>query len=369
MRSSSFFSSLLCLLIGAPALGLPPSEQEMESSQVHIQTITNEVSTPPQEERQSQNFRSEIFFDLSLEHRLDQLRELQNNQITSVRSFSLGVELFKGKSFSLLAELLSDQMIEGETNVNIGELYVNYAPPFFDEDKFQLNLRAGVVKLGYGILNRQDGQFAFLPSYYKILYDLPRGLDTGVQAELQLAQQFYASVAGYAGQNLRTTDGRVRDFEVLPHHFQIGMRNEQKTQDVSLHYFSRQYFAQPLVRGFGLQGVFLQLLSQSSWRIDLESEFWYLQNSLNNLDQEGLTGLVAPKISYKKIFIQPIVAWENWQQGDSESLMETYGTLKLGYEINQYLKLLVERTQIRNRDTEIASEDSFQFRILSQFRF
>lgn len=313
-------------------------------------------------------FLSRFFSDLSLEHRSDQLRTMQNNTTTSVRSFSLGVEVQVEDSFSFLAEVLSDQMVEGDLNVNMGELYVTYSLSDKRSQRY-LKTAAGVMKLNYGVLNRQDGQFAVLPSYYALLYDLPRGLDTGVYAEAGLRDSFYMGASGYAGQNLRITDDRLREIDILPHHFTLGWGNAHKTIDISLHYFARKYVFQPYIQGFGLQAMNRKGWTYGHWNLSAESEFWYLESDLNTVSQLGTTGLVAPRLAYKKWFVQPVLAVESWSQKSSNDLRETYLTLKAGYTLNSYLTLMVEKTQIRNTDTNLFRENSFQARLVSQWAF
>lgn len=345
----------------------PQSETHTHSTTVEVMdTILEKESTQPFSANNT--FRSRFFSDLSLEHRSDQLRALQNNKTTTVRSFSLGMEVRAQESFSFLAELLSDQMVEGDLNVNIGELYVTYS--LSDKiDRRYLKVSAGVMKLNYGVLNRQDGQFAVLPSYYGLIYDLPRGLDTGVYAEAGLKDSFYISASGYAGQNLRTTDNRLREIEILPHHFTLGWGNEQKTVDVSVHYFARKYVFQPYIQGFGLQALNRKGWNDGHLKLSAEAEFWYLESYLNNLSQLGTTVLIAPRVAYRKWFIQPVLAAESWGQDNSNDLREVYLTFKAGYTLNSYLTFMLERTQIRNTDTNIFREDSFQARLISQWSF
>lgn len=335
-------------------------------SKVDEQTL---VADPKFKDNYLKTVDKKIFSEISLEHRYDQLRPLQNNQTTSLRSLSLGFELQTQDSFSLVGELLSDQMIKNELNVNVGELYFSYNSLIDKESTLDYRLSIGIMKLNYGLLNRKDAQFAVLPSYYSILYDLPRGLDTGATIELLFYQNFFSSFSAYAGQNLRTTDDRNRELEVAPHHLSVGWRNADGQKKLSLNYFSRKYLNQPLIQGTGIQwnddkGIFLGAL-----QLKLEAEFWNFSTEMNGLEQRGLSALLAPHFQFKKLFFQPYVASEQWSQSDSEDINEFFVTFKVGYEFTSYLKFIIERTQIRNPDTGIFREESFQARLFSQWSF
>lgn len=307
--------------------------------------------------------------ELSLEYRSDRLREQQNSETTNIRNLSILVNLFENEDSKLVFEILGEENQLGDLNVNVGELY--YAQKLSAFKTKDSQFKVGVMKLGYGVLNDLDGLFAVLPSYYGYLYDLPRGLDTGIELSTQLfIPELILSGSVFAGKNLRQTDSKNREIDVVPHHLKLTWSpNGQHGQRLGLNYFSRKYEGQPLISGFGLEYYLNRLIFFKGLSLDLVMEAWSINASLNSVNNKGLAALIAPKISYKKLFFQPYISLENWGQPGTQSSSELFYTGKLGYVFNKNFQFLLEQTQIFNTSTDIEKENSIQARVVSQWQF
>lgn len=304
---------------------------------------------------------------LSLEYRSDRLREMQNTETTNIRNLSILVNLFEDESSGFVFEILGEEDQVGNLNVNVGELYYHTRFSMFKNEDSKVQV--GVLKLGYGILNDLDGLFAVLPSYYDYLYDLPRGLDTGVQVSTQLGiPELILSASVFAGKNLRQTDSKNRDIEVLPHHLKLDW-SPTAFNRLGLNYFSRKYEAQPLVRGVGVEYQHMSLLSFMGINLDVDLELWSLSASINSVENTGLAALIAPKLTYKKVFFQPYVSIEQWGQDGTPDSRETFFTGKLGYNFNKHFQFVLEQTHIRNTTIDMEKENSLQARVVSQWSF
>lgn len=320
-----------------------------------------------QESRTSFNKYVSLDTELSLEYRSDRLREMQNPNSTNIRNLSLLANLFEEENSGFVLEILGEEDGAGSLNVNIGELYYHSRFTLFSQQDSKINV--GVLKLGYGILNDLDGLFSVLPSYYNYLYDLPRGLDTGVQFSTQvLIPELTLSLGVFAGKNLRQTDSKNREIEVLPHHVKLAWA-ANSASNLAVNYFSRKYEGQPLVRGFGLEYQYFNLLQIMGVSLDLDLELWSITASINSLQNTGLAALVAPKLSYKKLFFQPYVSIEQWGQDGTQDSREIFFTGKLGYVFNKNFQFIIEQTQIRNSNVDLYKENSLQARVVSQWQF
>ncbi len=305
--------------------------------------------------------------ELSLEYRSDRLRTMQNTETTNIRNLSLMVSLFEEQSSGFVFEILGEEDQVGNLNVNIGELYYHTKLSLFRQEDSQFQV--GILKLGYGILNELDGLFSVMPSYYSYLYDLPRGLDTGVQFSTQvIIPEVTVSASVFAGKNLRQTDSKNRDIDVLPHHLKLQW-TPTKTNALGLNYFSRKYEAQPLVRGIGLEYQHVNLLNIGKVNLDVDLELWSIVASINSIQNTGIAALIAPKLSYKKIFFQPYISVERWGQDGTEDSQEVFFTGKLGYDFNKHFQFVLEQTQIKNSTIDMDKENSLQARVVSRWSF
>lgn len=305
--------------------------------------------------------------ELSLEYRSDRLREMQNTETTNIRNLSLLVSLFENEDSKFVFEILGEENRVGDLNVNVGELYYHTSLSLFKDKDSTFNV--GVLKLGYGLLNDRDGLFAVLPSYYAYLYDLPRGLDTGVEMSTQVfIPQLNFSASIFAGKNLRQTDSKNREIEVVPHHFKLSYEANSHSH-LALNYFSRKYEAQPMVSGLGLEYQHIGLANFFGINLDIDFEVWSITAAMNSIQNNGMAGLVAPRITYKKLFFQPYFSVERWSQGDTPSSTETFFTGKLGYLFNKNIQFVLEQTQIKNSNFDMYKENSLQARVVSQWNF
>lgn len=305
--------------------------------------------------------------ELSLDYRSDQLREQQNNNTTNIRNLSLLGNLFEDDRSKFVFEILGEENGQGDLNLNVGELYYKSKFSFLGlEDSA---VQVGIMKLNYGILNNIDGMFVLLPSYYSYLYDLPRGLDTGVSFSTALfSKDIILSANVFAGKNLRPADRKNREVDVIPYHLKLTWTPNDKSV-FGLNYFSRKYDGQPLVNGFGAEMAHLNLLQVGGVILDLQAEIWNIQTSLNSSSMSAVAGLIAPKLSFKKVFFQPYLSLERWTGGNAQAATEFYMTSKLGYSFNKNIQFMVEQTQIQNLNTKLYKENSIQARVVSQWVF
>lgn len=336
-------------------------------AQAQDSTSTAEVTSATEAPTTANKFMS-LDAQLSLEYRSDRLRELQNPETTNIRNFSLLARLFDDDQSSLSVEILGEEGLTGDLNVNVGKLFYENKFSVFSEDN-DSRFRVGVMKLGYGILNEIDGLFAVLPSYYSYLYDLPRGLDTGLTLATHVfSDKLELSGSIYAGKNLRETDNKNRNIDTPPHHFRLTWTPNKNTV-AGINYFSRKYEGQPLITGAGIDFSRSSLLRFWRVQVDLDLEAWTISSSLNGIENRGTAGMLAPKISLYKFFIQPYLAMETWSQAGTEDASEVYFTGKVGYDFHKHFQLVLEQTRIKNIDTDIDKENSLQARIVSNWYF
>lgn len=300
--------------------------------------------------------------ELSLEAMQDQLRPTNNPTRTNVRNLSLGLNFIdEGNKFRF--EILGEQSpVNNDVNVAVGEFYVTSKL----NTQIPTQIFAGATKLEYGLLNDFDGVLSFLPSYYSVLYDLPRGIDSGVGLNtLFFSEKLSLSSFVFLGRNLRQTDTQNQRLDVIPHHLKLSWKENRFK--LSLNYFSRKYETQALIEGVGLEFSDFQLyLFKSLLRLNLSSEIFVLQTSLNGATNIGLTGMIFPELQIQSFLLRSVFAVEQWTQNNT-SVLETYSTLGLGYELNKNIKAYIERSEINNLTNSLVKEQSYQLRLVSQW--
>lgn len=315
----------------------------------------------------SNNKKEAFTFDseISLELQQDQLRPENNPNKTNIRNLSLGLN-YKKHTNTLRFEILGEQNpLSNDINVAVGEFYVTGQ---IQDLQLPTQFIVGAMKIDYGILNDLDGVLSFLPSYYSILYDLPRGIDSGAGMNTAFLNESL-SLSGfvYLGRNLRQVDAQNQRLDVVPHHLKLSWNHEDFK--LSLNYFSRKYEAQSLIQGVGLEFVGFERSFFKSWvKFNLNSEVFALETSLNGTQNRGLAGLIQPEFEIQSVLLRTIVAMEQWTQNQKSS-RELYSTLGLGYKLNENIKFYVEQSQIQNLTNQLTKEESFQFRIVSNWTF
>jgi hypothetical protein len=303
--------------------------------------------------------------ELTLEIMQDQLRPENNPNKSNIRNLSLGLN-YKKLNNKIRFEILGDQNpLTNDVNVSAGEFYVISK---IKNSLIPSQLFVGATKLEYGILNEFDGVLSFLPSYYSVLYDLPRGIDTGFGVNtLFFDKKLSLSSFLFLGRNLRQVDAQNQRLDVAPHHFKISL-NENRFK-LSLNYFSRKYETQALIQGLGLEFTNFQARFFKSWLVlNLSSEIFSLKTSLNGVSNKGIAGLVHPELELKSLLFRTVFAFEQWTQ-NGRSATESYTTLGLGYKLNENIKAYFEQSQIINLTNNLVKQDSYQFRIISQWNF
>lgn len=302
--------------------------------------------------------------ELSLEAMQDQLRPANNPNRSNIRNLSLGLN-FRDNGNKFRFEILGEQSpLTNDINMAVGEFYVVSTL----NTNIPTQIFAGATKLEYGILNDLDGVLSFLPSYYNVLYDLPRGIDSGLGMNTAVLNQ-KLSLSGFVflGRNLRQVDAQNQRLDVAPHHLKLTW-NENDFK-VSLNYFSRKYETQSLIQGLGLEFTDFEIYFLKSWiKLNLSSEVFALQTSLNGATNRGFAGLVYPELQVKSVLLRSILALEQWTQNGKSSL-ESYSTVGLGYEFNKNIKAYFERSEINNLTNSLVKEQSYQIRLISQWNF
>ncbi len=302
--------------------------------------------------------------ELSLEAMQDQLRSTNNPTRSNVRNLSLGLNLMdEGNKFRF--EILGEQSsITNDVNVAVGEFYVTSKL----NTKIPSQVFAGATKLEYGLLNDLDGVLSFMPSYYNILYDLPRGIDSGVGLNtLFFNERLSLSSFVFLGRNLRQTDSQNQRLDVVPHHLKLSWKNDHF--NLSLNYFARKYETQALIEGVGLEFSDLEVYFFKSWlKLNLSSEIFALQTSLNGATNRGFAGMIFPELQLRSFLLRSVLALEQWTQNNT-SVLEAYSTVGLGYMLNKNIKAYIERSEIQNLTNDLVKEQSFQVRLVSQWNF
>lgn len=301
--------------------------------------------------------------ELSLEAQQDQLRPTNNPNRTQIRNLSLGLN-FKDDTTLFRFEILGEQnQLSNDINLNVGEVYISSK---IQNVILPTQIFAGATKLEYGLLNDLDGVLSFLPSYYNILYDLPRGIDTGVGLNTFLFnQKLSLSSFVFLGRNLRQQDAQNQRLDVAPHHLKLSFND--KDYRISLNYFSRKYEAQALIQGVGLEFAEWSQSFFNSWlKINFNAEVFALQTSLNGIQTNGYAGLINPELELGSILFRSILALESWTQ-DGQSSQELFSTVGLGYRFNKNLHAYFERSEISNLTNSLVKEESLQFRLISQW--
>lgn len=300
--------------------------------------------------------------ELSLEAMQDQLRPTNNPTRTNVKNLSLGLNFIdEGNKFRF--EILGEQSpVNNDVNVAVGEFYVTSKL----NTQIPAQIFAGATKLEYGLLNDLDGVLSFLPSYYNVLYDLPRGIDSGVGLNtLFFNEKLSLSSFVFLGRNLRQTDTQNQRLDVIPHHLKLSLKQDRFK--LSLNYFSRKYETQALIEGVGLEFSDFQIyLFKSLLRLNLSSEIFALQTSLNGATNRGLTGMIFPELQIQSFLLRSVFAIEQWTQNNT-TVLETYSTVGLGYELNKNIKAYIERSEINNLTNSLVKEQSYQLRLVSQW--
>lgn len=302
--------------------------------------------------------------ELSLEAMQDQLRQTNNPTRSNVRNLSLGVNLVDdGNKFRF--EILGEQSpLTNDVNVAVGEFYVTSNL----KTKIPTQVFAGATKLEYGLLNDLDGVLSFMPSYYHVLYDLPRGIDSGVGLNtLFLNERLSLSSFVFLGRNLRQTDAQNQRLDVVPHHFKLSWKDDNFR--LSLNYFSRKYETQALIQGVGLEFSEFEVFLFKSWlKLNLSSEVFALQTSLNGATNRGMAGMLFPELQVSSFLLRSVLAIEQWTQNNT-SVVEAYSTVGVGYMLNKNIKAYFERSEINNMTNNLVKEQTYQFRLVSQWNF
>lgn len=310
-----------------------------------------------------QNNKLSMDAELSLEVQQDQLRQTNNPNRTNIRNLSLGFN-FKEDNNVFRFELLGEQsQLSNDINMNVGEFYLTSE---INDSYIPTKVFAGAVKLDYGILNDLDGVLSYLPSYYSVLYDLPRGIDSGLGLQtLFLDEKLSFSSFVFLGRNLRQEDAQNQRLDVAPHHFKLTW-NESDIK-ISANYFSRKYEGQALIQGVGLELSGLEYSLFKSWlKLNLSAEVFSLRTSLNGLNTQGVAGLIHPELEIKSVLFRSVLAMEQWSQSNQTST-ETYSTLGLGYKFTKNIHAYFERSEIANTTNALVKEQSYQFRLVSQW--
>jgi len=288
-----------------------------------------------------------------------------NTNNTAIRNFSIRVEK-KTPDGRFLIELLGDEGLSTEdVDLSIGEFYYESIK---DLKYLESTVRMGLFKLDYGVLNDFDDHFYRLPSYYKFLYGLPRGIDTGLFVNNQILEsKFHFAFGAYLGKALRATDLKRRESFGTP--FSAHLKYEiNKTSNIKIDYFIREYEGSPRVRGLGLSyegGYKYKALSFS-----VLSEVFLLNTNSTEVNSQARTFLLSPKVGYKKIYLQPIISGENWEnQSATVSSSESFNSIRAGFHLTDHLILEGEYLKIEDKRTALLKEEQLIARVYLNWSF
>ncbi len=303
----------------------------------------------------------EVIFD----YRSDRVRTGVNTDDTNIRTVSVVLEKKTGKDSEIYFELLGDENTgQSGLDLSLGEVYFNHR---IEKSQIGFDFKLGVMKLDYGVLNPIDGMFNKMPSYYNFMYGLPRGLDIGATATVSiLNDKISFGLSGYTGKSLRATDQFQRKIYGQPYHMKVNYQIFEKN-NISGHYFSREYEGTPKIRGYGLSydGSF----TYKTLQLSLIGEWMNLNSNIGSYTSSANAYLLFPKLQYQRFYIGGVIAREDWTYTESNNTSENYTSVRLGVDLLENVTFEVEQLKITDVDNNVNKEDSLLARILMQWSF
>lgn len=305
---------------------------------------------------------AEVLFDF----RSDELREDVNNRSTAIRNLSLRVSGTPEEKGEYLIELLGDDDLSQEGfSLNIGELY--YKRKITEDSWINSTVKAGLYKLNYGLLNPDDDKYLILPSYYRFLYGLPRGIDAGLYVENELLKTgLYFGAGVYLGRTVRASDNAQRDSFGTPFSLKLGYRLNEN-HHFTVDYFIREYEGSPRIRGLGAS--YTGHLEYKGFDFDLFAEFFNLNSNISNLSSSANVFSLSPRVQYKSLYLQGLYSKEVWNNLSLSTNSESYLSLRAGYSFTKTISLEIEKLEINNDDLNVLKEESYIARLYMNFSF